>query len=224
MKPMLVIVENRSPRPIVAISLTWRVRNRDGGLIFRTNSIFPHVVCGDQAVARERLAILPGERHLVATGCVVENLDDIPEDDSWIEHFVREGDQTVEGADDVTIELDAVVFDDGQLIGPDEDGWLSALFGACVAAKQRWYRLILDGLRRGKSVDEAYAPVRAFQEETARRIMSGDPGGGLDRDVEALWRTQAAADVSRWRSRYSDPEIPTLLESVRLEPFLIRRA
>ena len=30
---------------------TWRVSKRVGGLVHRTNSVFPHVVCGDQAIA-----------------------------------------------------------------------------------------------------------------------------------------------------------------------------
>ena len=53
MKPMLVIVRNDAPRTIVALSLTWRVSKRVGGLVHRTNSVFPHVVCGDQTVSRD---------------------------------------------------------------------------------------------------------------------------------------------------------------------------
>lgn len=221
MKPMLAVVENSAARRVVAISLAWRIRKPVGGLLARTNSIFPHVVCGDQAIARQRPGVRPGEHHLVASSCVVEGLDDIPENDGWIEDLVRERDRAVEGAVDVAIELDAVIFDDGRLIGPDEDGWLSGLFGAYVAAKQEWYRGILDALNRGKTVEQAYAPVRAFQEETMRRMMSGDRDHL--RNTDLLWQTQAAADAAAWRRHYADAEIPALLESIRLEPFVIRR-
>ena len=221
MKPMLVVVENAAARRVVAISLTWRIRKHVGGLIARTNSIFPHVVCGDQAVARQRPGIRPGEHHVVASSCVVEGVDDIPENDGWIEDFVRERDAAVEDALHVGIELDAIIFEDGELIGPDEDGWLSGLFSAYVSEKQQWYREILDALDRGKSVDEAYAPVRAFQEETMRRMMSGDRDHL--RHADSLWKTQAAADAAAWRRHYADAEIPALLESIRLEPFVIRR-
>jgi hypothetical protein len=221
MKPMLVVVENATAMTIVAISLTWRIRKHVGGLVMRTNSIFPHALCGDQAVARQRPGVLSGEHHLVASSCVVEGLDDIPEDDGWIEAFVRERDRAVEDALDVAIELDAVIFDDGRLIGPDEGEWLSGLFSAYMREKQQWYRGILDALNRGKSVDEAYAPVRAFQEDTTRRMMSGDRSHL--RDTDLLWKTQAAADAAAWRRHYADAEIPALLASIRLEPFVIRR-
>ena len=49
-------------------------------------------------------------------------------------------------AQTVTIELDAVIFDDGTLVGPDEDGKLASLFTGRVAAYQHWLRMVADGL------------------------------------------------------------------------------
>jgi hypothetical protein len=58
--------------------------------------------------------------------------------------------------------MTGLVFDDGSLVGVDQDAWLSDLFGTYVAEKQAWYRTILTALDAGQSLDEAYAPLRAF--------------------------------------------------------------
>jgi hypothetical protein len=119
------------------------------------------------------------------------------------------------------IELDAVIFADGTLVGTDQNGWLSDLFSECVAQKQAWYREILSRLNAGASVDEAYSPIRSFLEERQARIRSRQPL--VHGDVE-LWNTQAAGDAQRWRRKFTDDELPQLLRSsIRLEAFVIRR-
>jgi hypothetical protein len=209
MKPMLVVVGNDSPRTIVAMSLTWRVSKRVGGLLQRTNSVFPHVVCGDQAISRMRPGVRPGEAHVIAAGCVVENLDALEgESDSWIEHFVGERDRALEGATTVAIELDAAIFDDGGLVGANQDGWLSDLFATYVAAKQDWYRTILAGLDKGQSLDEAYAPLRTFSAESIRQMHARRPMDARERR-RSMWRTQAAGEASSWLRRFPSSEVPT---------------
>ena len=61
-------------------------------------------------------------------------------------------------ADELEIELGAVIFADGRLIRSDEDGWLSDLFSECVAEKQACYRQILSYLDSGASVDGGVRP------------------------------------------------------------------
>ncbi len=221
MKPALVIVRNDSPRTIVAESLTWRVGRNVGGLVQRTNSQFPEVIVGDTAISRSRKGVKPGECQVVAAGCVVENLDAIDEMDTWIEHFVGERDRMVADSTGIAIELDAVIFDDGQLAGPDENGWLRGMFGSYVTEKQQWYRQILAALDAGASLEDAYSPLRAFQEQLNR-----DPRRRMQmmrEDPNHLWRTQAAAEAAAWRHRYPDDQIPDLLRrSIRLDPFVIR--
>jgi len=220
-KPMLVIIRNDTIRTIVAMSLTWRVSKLVGGLVHRTNSVFPHVICGDQAVSRMRPGVRPGETHVVAAGCVVEALDQLEgESDSWIEHFVAERDRAVDGATAVAIELDAAIFDDGTLVGMNQDGWLSDLFGTYIGAKQDWYRTILAGLDSGQSLDDAYAPLRAFSAGEIRRMREGVRADPKER-MRSIWRTNAAAEAYAWQRRCSEAEVPQLLRSLRLEPFVI---
>ncbi len=102
----------------------------------------------------------------------------------------------------------------------NQDGWLSDLFGAYVAAKLEWYRTILTGLNAGQSVDEAYAPVRAFSAEIIRQMRARGQIDPRER-MRSMWRTQAAAEASDWLRRYPAAEVPQLLRSIRLEPFVI---
>jgi hypothetical protein len=141
--------------------------------------------------------------------------------DQFLDQFIVEKDRMLANAKELEIELGAVIFADGRLIGSDQDGWLSALFSEYVAEKQAWYREILGRLDSGASVDEAYAPIRAFQEQRKGLMRSGRP---LDREKMQLWKTQAAADAQRWRRIVTDAELPHLLRSaIRLGPFVIRR-
>jgi len=164
----------------------------------------------------------PGAKRVETASVVIHSyaLDD-PYYDQFLDQFIVEKDQMLTNAEELLIELDAVIFADGRLIGHDRDGWLTDLFADYVSQKQAWYREILSRLEAGASVEEAYAPIRAFQEQQSVRRRSGRP---LDRAEVQLWKTQSAADALRWRRKFTDAELPHLLRSsIRLEPFVIRR-
>jgi phosphoserine phosphatase len=133
---------------------------------------------------------------------------------------VAERDRVVEGATAVAIDLDAAIFDDGTLVGANQDGWLSELFGTYVAAKQEWYRTILAGLDAGQSLEDAYAPLRAFSAESIRQMHARGPMDPRERR-RSMWRTQAAGEASSWLRRFPASEVPGLLRGLRLEPFAI---
>ncbi len=133
---------------------------------------------------------------------------------------MAERDRVVEGATAVAIDLDAAIFDDGTLVGANQDGWLSELFGTYVAAKQQWYRTILAGLDAGQSLEDAYAPLRAFSAESIRQMHARGPMDPRERR-RSMWRTQAAGEASSWLRRFPASEVPRLLCGLRLEPFAI---
>ena len=117
----------------------------------RSNASFPHVVCGDVVVSRR--LIHEGWRD--------------PYYDQFFDQFVVERNHLMNDAVDLRIELNAVIFADGTLIGPDDGGWLANLFSAYVEAKQDWYRGIIDALDAEQSVAEAFAAVDRFQADRA---------------------------------------------------------
>ena len=222
LKPMLVIVSNESPHTIVSYSKTWTVRHAEGRTTVRGHASFPEMVCGDILIANDPEAFPPGAKRVETASVVIHAYArDDPYYDQFLDQFIVEKDQMLTNAEELLIELDAVIFADGRLIGHDRDGWLTDLFADYVSQKQAWYREILSRLEAGASVEEAYAPIRAFQEQQSVRRRSGRP---LDRAEVQLWKTQSAADALRWRRKFTDAELPHLLRSsIRLEPFVIRR-
>ncbi len=223
LKPMLVIVSNESAQTVVSYSKTWTARYAGGRTsVIRSHTSFPETVCGDILIAKDSEALPPGGKRIETASLVIQAYaQSEPYYDQFLDQFILEKDRMLANAEELEIELGAVIFADGSLIGSDKDGWLSHLFSECVDEKQAWYREILNRLNSGASVDEAYAPLRAFQEQRNVRMRSGRP---LDRAEMKLWKTQAAADVQRWRRAFTDAELPHLLRSsIRLEPFVIRR-
>jgi hypothetical protein len=223
LKPMLMIVSNESPQTVVSYSKTWTARYADGRTsAIRSHTSFPETVCGDILIAKDPDALPPGTKRVETASLVIQGYaQSEPYYDQFLDQFIVEKDHMLRNAEELRIELDAVIFADGTLIGTDQDGWLSGLFSECVAQKQEWYREILSRFEAGATVEDAYAPIRAFQEQHRVRMRSGRwfDGAGLQ-----LWKTQAAADAQRWRRKFADAELPHLLRSsIRLEPFVIRR-
>jgi len=228
LKPLLAIVENRSPLTIVSASIMWRVRYGDG----RHGSYWghmsePEIICGDTITIRgTRQAIGPGGRSIHANGILIQGYtDDSAQGADILRQFAAEKDRILRNAVELQIDLNAVIFEDGTLIGPDDDAKLAAMFSAYVEEKQRWYRLIIDALDAGQSVDDAYAPVREYQAEQIRRMKAGERDPiEIARDHRRLWRQQAAAEAMSWRRRFSDEELPSQLKrAIHLEPFMIRK-
>jgi GNAT superfamily N-acetyltransferase len=113
------------------------------------------------------------------------------------------------------IELDAVIFDDGTLVGAGESA-LNREFAAYVSAKQNWYRSIVTTLDTGGSLEEAFRPLDEFRTRPMERLPFKDP--------LALWTGQGAGDLSRWRHRHGDAEAAAMARrALRKEPFVIYR-
>jgi hypothetical protein len=224
LKPFLVIVSNESAQTVVSFSLIWRVTHESGRVTtFRSHTSFPHSVCGDVLVSRDPDALAPGAKRIEANGVVIHGWGNLDEYfDQFIPQFITEKDRTLAHAIELRIELNAAILDDGALLGPDDESWLSNNFSAYVQTKQDWYRDIIDALGARQSVAAAFSAVDEFSADFKRRI--GSTGPGFQENPLELWKPVAAIEAQRWRRLYADDEIPPLLErSIRLEPFLIRR-
>jgi hypothetical protein len=225
LKPMLAIVSNENPQTIVSQSIVWRVTYADGRTSTTwSHTSFPETVCGDVQVSRNPAAIASGRRYLEACGLVLHGygtLDDYY--DQFLGQFVDRKNEELAGAIELGISVDAVIFEDGRLAGPDEGSRLADLFSAYVRAKQGWYRGILTALEAGRSVEEAFAALDAFLDEQSREMRAGRMVSHFN-DPDALWRQQAAAEASGWRRKFRNEEIPDLLKTtIRLEPFVVHR-
>jgi hypothetical protein len=223
LKPFLVIVTNESQKTVVSFSKKWSVAHKGGrSTTFREHISFPEVVCGDTLVSRGQKGLLPGARRIEANGVLIHGWGDHDEYfDQFLPQFFDQNDRLLANATDLVFELTAAIFDDGTLIGPDDESWLHDTFSGIVEAKQQWYRGVLDALDAGRSVAEAFEPVDRFCAGWVRRLEAREPPHG---DERLVWKRESAGDVQRWRRRFADDEIPGLLrEAIRLEPFVIRR-
>jgi hypothetical protein len=224
LKPFLVIVSNQSPRTVVSFSKNWRVTHGDGRTtMFREAVSFPHAVCGDALVSRDPAGFDPGARRIEANGVVIQGWGDLDEYfDQFLPQFFDQNDRLLARATELRIELNAAIFDDGTLVGPDDESWLRHTFSAYVEAKQSWYRGIIAALDAGRSVADAFQPLDDFSSAWMSGLRTGD-APPQEFPLE-MWKREAAADAQRWRRRYADEEIPRLLkQSIRLEPFAISR-
>jgi hypothetical protein len=221
LKPMLVIVSNEAPQTIVALSLIWRVTHQGG---HRTSSwshtSFPEVICGDVLVGDAPFGLEAGHKRIEANGIVIHRYGYLDAYyDQFLDQFVDQRNALLANAVDLQIELNAVIFADGSLIGPDDETALADRFSGWVRAKQVWYRGIVEALDRGVSVAQAFEPVGRFLADV--RAARRAPRHESPTDV---WMYQAAGTATRWRHRFADEEIPALLRTaLRFDPFVIRR-
>ena len=218
---MLVIVSNENTRTVVSLSLIWQITHGDGtSRRHWGHTSFPEMICGDAVLRDQPTGLETGQRRIEADGLVINGWGVLDEYyDQYLGQFVEQKEALLRDAIDLTIELNAVIFADGTLVGPDDDSQLTDLFSAYLRAKQDWYRGIIEALDAGQSVADSFAPVERFLADAASRIRAGIATSPGD-----LWIHQAAAEARGWRSRYADEAIPRVLKkAIRLEPFNIHR-
>jgi hypothetical protein len=221
LKPMLVIVSNENVRTIVSLSLIWHVIHRDGTTgRYWGHTSFPDLICGD--VYQDPAGLKTGQRRIEAYGLVIHGWGQWDEYfDQFLGQFVEEKEALLADAVDLHIELNAVIFADGTLIGEDDESALRDLFSAYVQAKQDWYRGIIEALDAGQSVADALAPVERFLADATDRLRAGHV---MEEKPGDLWKRQAAAEARSWLRRHADKDIaPLLKQAIRLDPFIIRR-
>jgi len=117
-------------------------------------------------------------------------------------------------AETIEITLDAAIFSDGQLVGPDHSN-LEQSFMAEFESKQKFFRQIVADLDAGHPMEEAFAPVNALAQQ--------HPPSPRD-DLGAFYETITAPEVVSLRKRVGDASVRAVFGgAIRKEPFVIRR-
>jgi hypothetical protein len=167
----------------------------------------PDGIVADFDVPASHDSILPGRQKVVGLDFEIEEYK--PEYEDGLRSYLREALQ-YKNVKTVEVALDAVIFDDGRLIGPDNHS-LSTSFTAHLKAKQDLYRAIAARMEQGSSVQEAF---HLETEGIFRRPPSFDD----------LNRRLAADEANGLREKYGDAKIREILAQLTLkEPFVIRR-
>jgi hypothetical protein len=172
LKPWIVIVSNGSSRVVVAYSITFWSTFKSGES--RRNSVhfkYPDAVANTAADARTssvaidsgvalqaRLRgreIRPGKQRVIGAGFELRPDADVV---TWRDSYI-EMSETPKDLTSLQIELDAIIFDDGLLLGPDHGG-LAEQFAEYVAAKQHVYRSMIERIDGSGVADDIFAPLR----------------------------------------------------------------
>lgn len=209
LKPYLAIVQNRNPRTVVAYTVSWQATLRNESTeVKHAQFKFPDAVAGTGnglSVLQGREIMTGGER-LVGMGFEVWP----PE---YVESYSEFGRQTANLLGEVKnlrIELDAVIFEDGAMLGRDESR-LGEHFIEFVLAKQLLYRDIVVGLENGDVTEDVLARLRAMV--AARPNLS-------HADPFAIYPRLAAEEVLRFHNRVV---LEVFRRTLRRQPFVIKR-
>jgi hypothetical protein len=213
LKPFLVIISNGSARTMVAYTLTWVLRLPRGSQTGYSPARYPDAVA--DAFPYRGNEIRPGEQKIVPMGIELDcgRWTGKPTESFYLDQFIDWFKAFAE-VTEVQVGFDAVIFDNGELIGPNK-AHLDESFLTYLHANENWYRSVLEALDAGKSVDEAFLPIQA--------VLAADPQLDID-DPERFWRRQSTAGVRRLRLRYGDHALQDILrKAIRKEPFKIYR-
>jgi hypothetical protein len=207
--PYLAIVRNQNSRTVVAYTIAWTATLRNGASRVKyTQFKFPDSVAGTSngLSLLESREIRSGEQRLHGLGFELWP----PEHTRAYREYGLAEALEWGAVTRIEIALDAVIFDDGALLGPDRSR-LAEHFIEFVRAKQTAYRDILVALENGSINDDAFAPLRA--------IVSTPPPA-LPMDPFSIYSRMAAEEILNFHRRVT---IEVFRRTFRREPFTIRR-
>jgi len=221
-KPYLVILSNQSGHTIVAFSTVWDITYTDRSRQ-RTLApiLFVDAVSGaDDAPTLDPAGGVPpvasGEERVVAMETEFRpSTDKLSEEEdinlvSWLRATTQ--DYKAKAVAQMQIRLDAAIFSDGLLVGPNVSN-LDVGFTAKLEAKQKLFQQIVGDLDAGHTLEEAFEPAKT----QAIAVPS--------RERSVLYGVLAAQEVVALRRRVGDAAVPALFrQAIRKRPFVVKRS
>jgi len=219
--PFLVIVSNRSPNTIVAYALSWKLK-RDTGDKFNISAQFkyPDAVAGVPDTGAIALgvsadgSIATGKQKIVAMEFEFDQPENKQDWSAWIREVAAWQKQEYGDVHSVQVDLDAAIFANGLLVGPDSSQ-LGMHFSTYVAAKQELFRQITASLDSGSTVEEAFRAIDLMAETELVHP---------ERDLSLYYHRLAAQEIKALRRRIGDQTTKVMCKkAIREQPFVIRR-
>lgn len=220
--PSIVIVANETNQKIVGLSTRFTVA---GGQHEGSNSVFfvaPDAIAAsdlDYGRASSK-GILPGRQHMIgfdfsvpdSTYCSGFTREESEFYDPQVRNWIQTTARALAPARTVHVTFDAVIFDDGRLLG-DPASHFAAHFDALVQAKQNTYRSVLHSLDAG-----------ARAEDVTKRLWPGDEPADSDRmTTEWFAMNEARNTVETLLEKYGGDSLASVLRRAVLpQPFVIR--
>src|SRR3954468_8182071 len=153
-KPQLAILSNHSKKTAVAYAVRFVVTHRRGEQDRLTSQRkYPNAIAGtagSPSPFRRGLEIRPGEERIVTREMAIS-----PEltDDSNVVRYCRSETAAFVDVNEILIDLDATVFDDGSVVGANLSR-IDQHFVAYVEALQATYRTVVQRLDSGMTFEE----------------------------------------------------------------------
>ena len=217
LKPFLVVLANRSHATVVAYQIVWKITYTDTHeKTIAQDFNYPDGVIAIPSRAGD-LPFAPEEQRLIGR--------EFQLDPSWADETVlgvllqaiQDQEAEMPRVERLDINLDAALFVDGLLVGPDVHG-LSKRFAVYVDEKEKWIRQVVSDWDAGRSIDEAFETMSELKGQPFRMYP------GPRADVPAFYRRQTAAEIFGVRKRIGDAAVPSVFrKAIRTEPFAIHR-
>jgi hypothetical protein len=216
LSPLLMLIKNSSQHTIVAYSPEWDLKRGRKEIPWVAIRTFPMAISGPECDFADDRPIRPGEERLEGMNSEVG----IHPDDASTDAKYQAED--LAGVTAVSAHLDAVIFDDGTIDGPDRFN-LSGKFVPYVEYHQSLYRSILASLRGGESAEKLYDRLeqkrrQEFGEATRRNSM---PGSGPDLMMEKLIAEQDV--LGAWGNHDNRDSLEHFSRCLRTPPFAVTR-
>jgi hypothetical protein len=218
--PFLLILKNESPRTIVAYTATWRIKSADGNeMPLAARYMYPMAISGPVVkgdLPRDR-EVRMGEERLVSAQFEVGLHINASDAEKAFSTISENQSEQFRNLIDVRVSLDAIVFDDGEIVGPDRSQ-LGDDFTKYVDAYQSLYREIVSSLNAGLPAEQVFKVILDRKErDSAASMQAGQSSNAFD--------LVAKQDVLGWRHEHGDSDLRNhFLRCTRTPPFALKRA
>jgi hypothetical protein len=220
LSPLLMLVKNNSQHTIVAYSPEWDLKRGAEEIPWVALRTFPMAISGPECDSLHDRPIRPGEEWLVGLDIDFgHRIDDAGGADVDFSETAKHQAEDLAGVTAVKAHLDAVIFDDGTLIGPDRND-LPEKFVPDVEDHQSLYRSILASLHAGEPAEKLYDGLETKRRQEfveATRVK-------LPHDPTMMEKLIAEQDVlGAWRNHGDSDSVEHFSRCLRTPPFTITR-
>lgn len=213
LSPLLMLIKNNSQHSIVAYSPEWDLMRGAEEIPFVALRTFPMAISGPECDALYDRPIRPGEERLEGMKSEVGNH---PDDASTDAKYQAED---LAGVTSVKAHLDAVIFDDGTIVGPDRHD-LSGKFVPYVEDHQSLYRTILASLHAGEPAEKLYDSLEQKRRQEFHESTIANPTWNSMKMEKLL----AEQDVlGAWRDHSNSNSLAHFSRCLRMPPFTVAR-
>jgi hypothetical protein len=221
--PLLILIKNKSPHTIVAYSAEWDLM-RGGNEVARVSlRMFPMAISGPACDLPHDREIRPGERWLAGEDIDFgARIDDAGGADVDFSNTAKYQAEDLTGVTAVKARLDAVIFDDGTLVGPDRND-LQRKFDSNVEDHQAVYHSISASLKAGESAEKLYDDLEQKRRQEFKQANESNHLPRPDRNLtEKLIAEQDVLGAWRNHSDNSD-SLAYFSRCLKTPPFTITR-